>query len=137
MVMNPTSQDHDGRNRSCLAKDGPPARRHQGRVRADVEGRVSGNDGGGTRRADPLGFVREVQRNDERLIPTLKSVKGVRDVQLTANGTSRLVVEYEGRDEISAEISKAVVGLNVGLLKMSPLKQSLEDYYLSLVGGSR
>ena len=28
---------------------------------------MSGNDGGGTRRADPLGFVREVQRDDERI----------------------------------------------------------------------
>jgi ABC-2 type transport system ATP-binding protein len=74
--------------------------------------------------------------NDE-VVSRLKEVRGVRSVNTITNGTNRLIVEMESGDELMAEISKTVVNQNVGLVRMSPVKLSLEEYYLDLIGGRR
>ncbi len=78
-----------------------------------------------------------VRTASENVISRLKQVRGVRSVNSVTNGTSRLIVEAEAGDELMAEISKTVVNENAGLLKMTPVKLSLEDYYLDLIGGRR
>lgn len=78
-----------------------------------------------------------VQKMDESMINSLKNIQGVTNVQSHANGSNRLVVESEGRDEIMAEIAKTVVSKNAGLIRMSPVAMELEEYYLDLIGGKR
>lgn len=78
-----------------------------------------------------------VQRADERLMAALKAVNGVKSVQLSEGAAGRVVIESEAKDEVVAEISKTVVTLGSGLLRVAPMKQTLEDYYLTLMGGRR
>jgi ABC-2 type transport system ATP-binding protein len=76
-----------------------------------------------------------VQTVSDRLVEAVKRVKGVTGVEVISNGAHRLVVESDSRPELLAEISKAVVNENAGLLRMSPVQMALEDYYLKLIGG--
>jgi ABC-2 type transport system ATP-binding protein len=78
-----------------------------------------------------------VQKMNETIVDILKRIKGVKNVQVTSNGINRLIVESEGRDDLMAEISRAVVDQNAGLIRMAPMKLSLEEYYLDLIGGRR
>ena len=52
-----------------------------------------------------------------------------------SNGTHRLLVESEASEEIMAELSRAVVESQAGLIRMSPVQQALEEYYLTLITG--
>jgi ABC-2 type transport system ATP-binding protein len=76
-----------------------------------------------------------VQTVSDRLVEAVKRVKGVTGVEVISNGSHRLVVESDSRPDLLAEISKAVVNENAGLLRMSPVQMALEDYYLKLIGG--
>ena len=78
-----------------------------------------------------------VQRVPEDIVATLKKINGVTDVKAVENGSNRLIVESEAREDLMAEVSKAVVGKNAGLIRMTPVQLALEDYYLGLIGGRR
>lgn len=78
-----------------------------------------------------------VQRMSEKVAASLKKLQGVRNVELSSNGMNRIIVESDQNDALMAEISKTVVGENVGLVRMSPVQLALEDYYLGLIGGRR
>jgi ABC-2 type transport system ATP-binding protein len=76
-----------------------------------------------------------VQKLNDAVISSLKSLKGVSNVTTDPANSKRIVVESEGREDLMAEMSRVVVDGNAGLIKMSPLKFALEDYYLGLIGG--
>jgi ABC-2 type transport system ATP-binding protein len=78
-----------------------------------------------------------VQRLPEDMVSSLKKINGVRDVKASANGSNRLIVESEAREDLMAEVAKMVVSKNAGLIRMSPVQLALEDYYLGLIGGRR
>ncbi|NBX82444.1 ATP-binding cassette domain-containing protein [bacterium] len=76
-----------------------------------------------------------VRRIGDNLKQRLSAVSGVKGVNIISNGTHRLVVESEAKEEIMAEVSKVVVESQSGLIRMSPVQQALEEYYLSLITG--
>ncbi|MCB9253344.1 MAG: ABC transporter ATP-binding protein [Bdellovibrionaceae bacterium] len=78
-----------------------------------------------------------VQRVSDDLIAALKGISGVSGVQASENGRNRLVVESDSKEDLMAEISKTVVDKNAGLIRMSPVQLPLEDFYLSLISGSK
>lgn len=78
-----------------------------------------------------------VQKTSDGLTKALEGISGVKSVQNFANGTNRLVVESEARDELMAELSKTVVNQGAGLIRMQPVQLALEEYYLGLIGGRR
>jgi ABC-2 type transport system ATP-binding protein len=78
-----------------------------------------------------------VQRVSPDMLDTLRKIKGVKGVHALENGKNRLIVECEPREELMAEISRAVVDKNAGLIRMSPVQLALEEYYLDLIGGRR
>jgi len=78
-----------------------------------------------------------VQKLDERMLQVLQQVNGVKKVQPFVNGSNRIVIESEPREEVMAELAKVVVNQNAGLIRMSPVQLALEDYYLNLIGGRR
>lgn len=78
-----------------------------------------------------------VRELSDSMIQSLKNIRGVRNVQASENGINRLIIESEASDALMAEISKSIVNQNAGLLRMTPMKHSLEDYYLELIGGKR
>lgn len=78
-----------------------------------------------------------VQRVSDDLIAALKGISGVSGVQASENGRNRLVVESDSAEDLMAEISKTVVSKNAGLIRMSPVQLPLEDFYLSLISGSK
>jgi len=78
-----------------------------------------------------------VQRLGEEMVAAVRKLKGVKNVQASANGRNRLIIESEPREELMAEISRVVVDKNAGLIRMSPVQLALEEYYLDLIGGRR
>jgi hypothetical protein len=76
-----------------------------------------------------------VRKVGDDLRKNLVAVKGVTGVQVSSNGTHRLVIESEATEEIMAELARIVVESKAGLLKMSPIQQALEEYYLNLISG--
>lgn len=78
-----------------------------------------------------------VQKMSEKIIDSLRGISGVTNVETHSNGSQRLIVESEPREDLMAEISKAVVNHNAGLIRMAPMKLNLEEYYLDLIGGRR
>jgi ABC-2 type transport system ATP-binding protein len=78
-----------------------------------------------------------VRKISEGLKSKLSSVEGVKEVHISSNGTQRLIVETEAREEVMAEVSRVVVESDSGLIRMSPVQQALEEYYLSLITGKR
>lgn len=78
-----------------------------------------------------------IQRPVESLPAALRKIPGVTDVKEFSNGTNRLVVESEQRDDLMAQLSKTVVEQGAGLIRMSPVQLALEEYYLGLIGGRR
>ena len=78
-----------------------------------------------------------VQRLSAEVVKVLKQIKGVKNVQSAENGTNRIIIECEPKDDLMAEISRTVVGQNAGLIRMSPVQLALEEYYLNLIGGRR
>lgn len=78
-----------------------------------------------------------IQKMSESVVSSIKGINGVTGVQTYSNGSHRVVVESEPREDIMAEIAKTVVGQNAGLVRMSPVAMALEEYYLDLIGGKR
>ncbi len=78
-----------------------------------------------------------VQKLDESTVKALQDLSGVRSVQQFANGSKRLVVESDAREDLMAEMARTVVNKNAGLIRMSPVQLALEEYYLNLIGGKR
>lgn len=78
-----------------------------------------------------------IQKLDEGVVSSIRGINGVKNVETYSNGTHRLVVETEPREDIMAEMAKAVVAKNAGLVRMSPVAMALEEYYLDLIGGKR
>jgi ABC-2 type transport system ATP-binding protein len=78
-----------------------------------------------------------VKKVNETLIGKIKNISGVKNVTVQANGSTRLVIESEAKEELLAEISKVIVEQNAGLIRMSPVQHALEDYYLRLISGGR
>jgi len=76
-----------------------------------------------------------VRRVSEGLSQKLKALNGVKEVHITSNGAHRLLVESEASEEVMAELSRAVVESQAGLIRMSPVQQALEEYYLTLITG--
>ena len=76
-----------------------------------------------------------VRKVKEDLCQKLTAISGVKDVQIHSNGSHRLVVESEATEEVMAEVSKTVVDSQCGLIRMSPVQQALEEYYLTLITG--
>ena len=89
-------------------------------------------DGGVTTKTELV-----VQKVDAQTVRLLQEIKGVRKVTSSSNGINRLIVESEPRDDLMAEISRVVVGNNAGLIRMTPMKLDLEEYYLELIGARR
>lgn len=77
------------------------------------------------------------RKASETLVANLKGLRGVKNVVLTTNGTNRLIVESESKEELMAEISKAVVNADAGLVRMAPIRLNLEEHYLQLISGGR
>ncbi len=78
-----------------------------------------------------------IQRHNEKLTAAIKGIPGVLNVKEFSNGSNRLIVESEARDELMATLSKTVVDQGAGLIRMSPVQLALEEYYLGLIGGRR
>jgi len=78
-----------------------------------------------------------VRSLNDSIVKTLQNLQGVKSVKVVSNGAHRLIVESILGEEVMAEISKAVVKENVGLIRMEPMKLNLEQYYLDLIGGKR
>ena len=78
-----------------------------------------------------------VQKMSDAVANQLKGLNGVRNVQIFNNGSQRIVVESEPREDILAEMAKVVVAQNAGLIRMSPVQLALEEYYLNLIGGRK
>lgn len=78
-----------------------------------------------------------VQKISEDLISALRGISGVSDVKTSENGLNRLVVESDSGEELMAKLSKTAVDKNAGLLRMSPVQLPLEDFYLSLISGTK
>jgi ABC-2 type transport system ATP-binding protein len=78
-----------------------------------------------------------VQKLDSGVVKALKGLSGVKNVQQFENGSKRIVVESEPREELMAEMARTVVSQNAGLIRMSPVQLALEEYYLNLIGGRR
>ena len=78
-----------------------------------------------------------VKNVNDSVVAALKNLKGVKNVKTISNGSNRLIVESEKSEELMSEISKTVVSANAGLIRMAPVKLSLEEYYLELIGGQR
>jgi ABC-2 type transport system ATP-binding protein len=74
---------------------------------------------------------------NEVVIASIQKVPGVRSVKTATSGAQKLIVESDSKDDVMAEIAKAVVGSNAGLLNMAPVKLSLEEHYLELIGARR
>lgn len=78
-----------------------------------------------------------VQKMNDGVLSAIKKIYGVKDVKHISNGTNRIIVESDGREDLLAEVAKAVVQQNAGLVRMSPVALVLEEYYLNLIGGKR
>jgi ABC-2 type transport system ATP-binding protein len=78
-----------------------------------------------------------VQKMDDAVVTALKNLRGVKDVQVFANGDNRMVIESDADEQLMTQISKAVVTANAGLIRMSPVQLALEEYYLDLIRGKR
>ena len=78
-----------------------------------------------------------MQNLDDGVVKALEGLSGVKSVQQFANGTKRLIVESEPREDLMAEMARTVVTKNAGLIRMSPVQLALEEYYLNLIGGRR
>lgn len=78
-----------------------------------------------------------VQKMNDGVLSAIKKISGVKDVKHLSNGTNRIIVESDGREDLLAEVAKTVVQQNVGLVRMSPVALALEEYYLNLIGGKR
>lgn len=76
-----------------------------------------------------------VRKVSDGLPGKLKSLTGVKEVQVASNGNHRLLIESEASEEVMAEISRVVVENQAGLVRMTPVQQALEDYYLTLITG--
>jgi ABC-2 type transport system ATP-binding protein len=76
-----------------------------------------------------------VLKNTEAVAANLKGISGVRNVQTFKNGSQRIVVESDAKETVMAEMAKAVVAQDAGLIRMSPVALALEEYYLNLIGG--
>ncbi|NDC26049.1 MAG: hypothetical protein EBZ49_18220, partial [Proteobacteria bacterium] len=76
-----------------------------------------------------------VRKVGEELKSKLTSLPGVKGVVVSSNGANRLVIETEAKEEVIAQVSKTIVDSDAGLIKMSPVQQALEEYYLSLITG--
>ena len=76
-----------------------------------------------------------VRKVADDLRKKITSVSGVKEVQITSNGAHRLIVESEANEEVIAEVSRVVVESRSGLIRMSPVQQALEEYYLTLITG--
>lgn len=76
-----------------------------------------------------------VRKVGEGLKNKLSAISGVKNVSVISNGMHRLLVESEATEEVMAEMSKAVVESQSGLIRMSPVQQALEEYYLTLIAG--
>lgn len=103
--------------------------------RGKIVAQESLNEWGGTGATAKTEIV--VQTLTDQMVSAVKRLTGVKNVQTFSNGTNRLVVETEARDDLIAEVSKTVVSQNAGLIRMSPVQLALEDYYLSLISGGR
>jgi ABC-2 type transport system ATP-binding protein len=78
-----------------------------------------------------------VQKMSDQMLKQLRGLPGVQNVQSFTNGKNRLVVESEAREDLLAQLAKAVVSCDGGLIRMSPVQLALEDYYLGLISGGR
>lgn len=76
-----------------------------------------------------------VRKVGDDLRKKITSVSGVKEVHITSNGTHRLIVESDANEEVIAEVSRVVVESRSGLIRMSPIQQALEEYYLTLITG--
>jgi hypothetical protein len=73
----------------------------------------------------------------DEVLKALQGLTGVRNVQPFTNGTQRIVVESDAREELMTQIARVVVDKEAGLIRMSPVQLALEEYYLDLIGGRR
>lgn len=87
---------------------------------------------GGTSRTEII-----VQRAIDSVVRAISQIHGVKNVKLATNGKNRILVEADAREDLLAQMAKAVVVADAGLIRMSPVQHALEDYYLSLIGGGR
>lgn len=71
----------------------------------------------------------EVEKNDEVLLSKIKDITGVVDVEVKGN---MLTVNTEREKDVRAEIAKAVVNGNFGLLGLEKKQTSLEDIFINL-----
>lgn len=78
-----------------------------------------------------------VRKFDESILKQIQGLKGVLKVTSSSNGINRIIVESEPAEELLAEISKMVVNSNAGLVRMTPIRMNLEEYYLDLIGARR
>ncbi len=78
-----------------------------------------------------------VRKVSESILQSVRNIKGVHKVESFVNGSQRIVIESEPKDELLAEIASVVVSQGSGLLRMSPLQLGLEEYYLKLIGARR
>ncbi len=93
------------------------------------------NEMGGTGATGRTEIV--VQRSGENVVKALMQIPGVKTAKLVTNGKNRILVESDAHEDLLAQMAKAVVGADAGLIRMSPVQNALEDYYLGLIGGGR
>jgi len=78
-----------------------------------------------------------VQRMHDKTVLGLKGLAGVKNVSASANGSNRILVEADPKEDVMAEIAKVVVSSDAGLIRMQPVALALEEYYLDLIKGKR
>lgn len=78
-----------------------------------------------------------VKTLSDSVVKSLQNLSGVKAVKAVSNGSNKIIIESDGSEELMSEISKTVVKENAGLIRMASVSRTLEDYYLSLIGGKR
>lgn len=75
-----------------------------------------------------------VEKMEQSVVGMLEKIPGVHSVKATTNGVNRIVVKSDPNSKIMSELSSVVVGKQLGLVRLAPVKLDLEEYYLGLIG---
>jgi ABC-2 type transport system ATP-binding protein len=76
-----------------------------------------------------------LRKANEKAISAVEKVPGVKNVRRTEAGGHRFIVESDAKEDLLADVAKAVVDSGAGLVRMAPVALALEEYYLNLISG--
>ena len=77
-------------------------------------------------------FVLRVAENSPALVDRLRSVSGISDVRLSAEGNARIEFGIDGNIEALDAVTRMIVEGGYGLRELSPARKSLEEVFLKI-----